>query len=233
MDITTLVFLGLTVFVIWKLRSVLGQKTGEERPPSQWVNRRDNKRPDGKPISEGARDNVVPLPGIAVEAPSTEERWKGIAESGSPNALALDEIAGSEPDFDAAGFLEGAKAAYEMIVLAFAQGDRNTLKGLLSREVYEGFERAISEREKRGEKTDTTFVSLDKAHLLHAEVKNRNAHITLRYRSKLITATRDAQGQIIDGSAEAVIDVTDIWTFARTLGSKDPNWNLIATEAEQ
>ena len=120
-----------------------------------------------------------------------------------------------------------------MIVSAFAQGDTKTLKSLLAREVYEGFERAIQDREKRGDKAETTFVSIDKSDIVAVDVRNRIAQVTMRFVSKLITATRDASGKVIEGNAEAVVDVTDVWTFARTLGARDPNWQLVATEAGQ
>src|SRR5690606_21159204 len=153
---------------------------------------------------------------------------------GTPMAQALDEIARAEPTFDASGFVEGAQAAYEMIVTAFAQGDRRTLKDLLSKEVYDGFERAIAEREQRGEKVETTFVSVDKAEITGAETQGdpqgKTAQLSLRFVSKLITVTRDANDVVVDGSPEAVVDVTDVWTFERTLGSRDPNWKLVATD---
>jgi predicted lipid-binding transport protein (Tim44 family) len=120
-----------------------------------------------------------------------------------------------------------------MIVTAFANGDRKTLKDLLSRDVYDGFERAIVERERRGEKVETTFVSIDRADIAAVEVRGTSAQITVRFLSKLITATRDAAGAVVDGSPDVVVDVTDVWTFARTLGSRDPNWQLVATEAGQ
>ena len=161
------------------------------------------------------------------------DRWKGIAEPDSPVARGLDGIVKQEPGFDARAFLEGAKLAYEAIVTAFAQGERKVLKGLLSKEVYEGFERAITEREKRGEKAETTFVSIDKAEITGVEVRNRVAQITVHFLSKLITATRDAAGKVVDGSPDTVVDVTDVWTFARALGVRDPNWQLVATEAGQ
>jgi predicted lipid-binding transport protein (Tim44 family) len=118
-----------------------------------------------------------------------------------------------------------------MIVNAFAEGDRRTLKNLLSREVFEGFESAIGEREKRGETVDSKFVSIDKADIVAADLRGRTAQLTVRFHSKLITATRDRSGNVIDGSAEKVTDVTDVWTFARDTGSRDPNWRLVATEA--
>jgi predicted lipid-binding transport protein (Tim44 family) len=118
-----------------------------------------------------------------------------------------------------------------MIVMAFAQGDRRTLKDLLSPEVYEGFEGAIKDRESRNEKVETQFVSIDKAEFSDALLRARNAQVTVKFLSKLITATRDAQGAVIDGNPEKVTDVTDIWTFARDVTSRDPNWRLVATES--
>jgi predicted lipid-binding transport protein (Tim44 family) len=234
-DITTLIFLGLAVFVVWRLRSVLGQKTGHEQPPVDPFSRRDQ---PGRTGANQEGDNVVRLPGSNADraaAPSAPaaDRWKGVAEPNSKVAQGLDEIARAEPAFDVRSFLDGAKGAYEMIVLAFAQGDRKTLKDLLSKDVYEGFERAIMERERRNEKVETTFVSIDKADLAGVEVRGSNAQVMVRFLSKLITATRDAAGQVVDGSPDTVVDVTDVWTFSRTLGSRDPNWQLVATEAGQ
>jgi predicted lipid-binding transport protein (Tim44 family) len=233
-DVTTLIFLALAVFVIWRLRSVLGTKTGHEQPPE--VVRRDPPQGPRPPVREG--DNVVRLPGSppARDAAAVElapDRWKGLAEPGSETAAGLDEIVRNEPSFDARGFIEGAKMAYEMIVTTFAAGDKKALKGLLSREVFEGFEQAILDRERRGEKAETTFVSIDKAEIQAVDVKNRVAQVTIRFMSKLITATRDSSGAVVDGDPESVVDVTDVWTFARTLGSRDPNWLLVATEAGQ
>jgi predicted lipid-binding transport protein (Tim44 family) len=232
-DVTTIIFLALAVFVIWRLRSVLGQKTGREQPPLDPFVRREaqDTRPAPTPV-----DNVVRLPTTGgdratVATAPVADRWAGVAEPQSPLARGLDSIVAVEPGFDPRGFAEGAKGAYEMIVMAFAQGDRKTLKGLLSREVFEGFDAAIAERDRRGEKVETTFVSLDRAEILAADVRNGVAQVTVRFVSKLITATRNAQGAVIDGSAETVVDVTDVWTFARTLGSADPNWQLVATEA--
>ena len=130
-------------------------------------------------------------------------------------------------------FLTGARAAYEMIVTAYAEGDRRNLKNLLSRDVYDGFEAAITEREKRGETVESRFVSIDNAEITAAELRGRTAQLTVRFQSKLVTATRDKNGNVIDGNAEKVTDVTDVWTFARDLSSRDPNWKLVATEAGQ
>jgi predicted lipid-binding transport protein (Tim44 family) len=120
-----------------------------------------------------------------------------------------------------------------MIVTAYAEGDRRSLKNLLAREVYDGFDGAISEREKRGDKVESRFVSIDNAEITAAEMRGRSAHVTVRFLSKLITATRDKAGNVIDGNADKVTDVTDVWTFARDISSRDPNWKLVATEAGQ
>jgi len=235
-DITTLIFIVLAIFVIWRLRSVLGQKTGSEQPPFDPLSRRDAPVRPGNPAPEPDH-NVVHLPGTNGTRPvaevQTAERWKGFAEPGTPMAQALDSIVRAEPNFDPADFLEGAKGAYEMIVTAFAVGDRKTLKDLLSRDVYEGFERAITEREQRGERVETTFVSIDKAEMAGVEIYGKTAQIVVRFVSQLITVTRNASGAVVDGSPETVAEVTDVWTFARTLGSRDPNWQLVATEAGQ
>jgi predicted lipid-binding transport protein (Tim44 family) len=239
-EMTTLVFLGLAVFVGWKLWSVLGTKTGSEAPPVDPF-RRDAK-PDGtsdaaNPPDAQRESNVIRLPGAANDAAanaanvSRADRWVGLAPAGSPLAAGLDQIIAAEPGFDAKGFVQGAKGAYEMIVTAFARGDRATLKGLLAKDVYDGFENAITEREARGETTQTTFVSLDDAKLMGIEVKDRTAQVTLQFNSKMITVTRDAKGAIIEGGSEAVADMTDVWTFSRALGTRDPNWWLIATES--
>ncbi len=235
LDLTTIIFLALAVFVIWRLRSVLGQKTGAERSPFKPVERNRAEQPGNR----GEGDNVVRLPGsdrvVQAERPQAGNApardWRGIAEPGSEVARGLEAVVQAEPGFDPRAFVEGAKSAYEAIMIAFAKGDRKTLRGLLSKEVAEAFERAIGERERNRQTLETTFVSIDKAEIVAVEVRNRVAQVTVRFISNLITATRDAGGTVIDGSAETVVEVPDIWTFARTLGSRDPNWQLVATEA--
>ena len=232
-DIYTIIFLALAVFIFLRLRSVLGQRTGRERPPYDPYAAREQARPADKVVSLPNRSPEAAAAKAAVTDLPPAERWKGVAEPGTPLAAGLDAIATTDPDFDAKQFLVGARAAYEMIVNAFAEGDRRTLKNLLSREVYEGFESAITDREKRGETVESRFVSIDKADITAAELRGRSAQLTVRFASQLVTATRDKAGTVIDGNAEAVTDVTDVWTFARDLSSRDPNWKLVATEAGQ
>jgi len=232
-DIYTIIFLALAVFIFLRLRSVLGQRTGRERPPYDPYSPRDA-------VRGATNDNVVTLPGRPAESaqkPPTEtspaERWKGIAEAGSAVAVGLDAVAKEDKSFDAKHFITGARAAYEMIVLAYAEGDRRTLKNLLSRDVYEGFEAAIRERENKGETVESRFVAIEKSDITGAELRGRVAQITVRFVSQLVSVTRDKSGNVIEGNPEKVTDVTDVWTFARDLSSRDPNWKLVATEAGQ
>jgi predicted lipid-binding transport protein (Tim44 family) len=232
-DIYTIIFLALAVFIFLRLRSVLGQRTGRERPPYDPYSAREPVRP--------APEKVVALPNRATEAAARKpaepvapaERWKGIAEPGTALAAGLDAIAGADSGFDPKHFLTGARAAYEMIVSAYADGDRRTLKNLLAREVYDGFDSAIGEREKRGETVENRFVSIDEAEITSAELRGRTAQVTVRFHSKLVSVTRDKNGNVVDGNADKVTDVTDVWTFARDASSRDPNWKLVATEAGQ
>ena len=233
LDLYTIIFLALAVFIFARLRSVLGQRTGRERPPYDPYSARDAAKPVTGP------DKVVTLPdktGEAVpvrKAPPDEpaDRWTGIAEAGTPVAAGLDAIAKAEPDFDAGHFLEGAKSAYEMIVTAFAEGDRKTLKNLLAKDVFDGFAQSIAEREGRGETAETRFVALEKADVAHAEVKGNVAQITVRFVSELISVTRNKAGEVVSGSPDHVTSVTDVWTFAREVGVRDPNWKLVSTES--
>ena len=230
-DIYTIVFLALAVFIFLRLRSVLGQRTGRERPPYDPYSARDAVQTSDKVVALPTRGAEAPPRPIDDEPPA--ERWKDIAEPGSNLSDGLDAVVKDDPTFDAKSFLAGGRQAYEMIVTAYSEGDRRTLKNLLAKDVYDGFEAAISAREKRGEKAETRFVSIDRATITGAEMRGRTAQITVRFVSQLVSVTRDKDGTVIDGSPDKVTEVTDVWTFARDISSRDPNWKLIATEAGQ
>lgn len=230
-DIYTIIIIVLAVFIFLRLRSVLGSRTGNERRPQDTY--------VGRTQAEAPADNVTPLPRRAEPQPTASsdddeparDRWAGVAEPGSPVAQGLDRIAQAEGGFDARGFIGGARAAYEMIVTAFAAGDRKTLKPLLAREVFDSFSAAIADREGRGETVESSFVSIEKAEISGADVVGKTAQLTVRFVSKLITATRDRSGQVIDGDPTEIADLVDVWTFARDVNSRDPNWRLVSTEA--
>ena len=233
-NIYTIIFLALAVFIFLRLRSVLGRRTGRERPPYDPYSARDAVRsPTAEKVVTLPTRPAEAAPRPAETAQAAAERWKGVAETGSAVASGLDAILAAEPDFDAKHFITGARTAYEMVVTAFAAGDRRQLRGLLSREVYDGFDAHISQREGRGETVETKFVSIDSSTITAAELRARTAQITMRFVSKLVSATRDRAGAVIDGSADKVTDVTDVWTFARDIPSRDPNWKVVATEAGQ
>jgi predicted lipid-binding transport protein (Tim44 family) len=237
-SLTTIIFALVAIAVIWKLRSVLGERTGTERPP------RDIERPPHN-IFGGRREpggnaerggsNVVRMP-LTTAATRTAgvtpvDRWRGYAEAGSSVARGLDAIAAADAGFSAAAFVDGAKIAYETIIIAFAKGDRDLLSQLLAPDVYSGFVSALEDRVKRGETVTTTIVSLDAATIEDAAMQGRTARVTMRFRSKLITATHDGEGKLVDGSPDKPVDMNDLWSFARETRSRDPNWKLVATES--
>ena len=235
LDFYTIIFLALAVFIFARLRSVLGQRTGRERPPYDPYSAPDAAKPVTGP------DKVVPLPDKSGEkSPGRKlqpgelaaDRWDGIAQAGTPVAAGLDAITKADPDFDARHFLSGAKAAYETIVTAFAEGDRKTLKNLLAKDVFDHFAQSISERETREEKAESRFVSLDKADITHAELNGSTAQVTVNFGSQLISVTRNKAGEVTSGSPDSVTIVNDVWTFARDAGARDPNWKLVSTDSE-
>ncbi|WP_417667926.1 Tim44/TimA family putative adaptor protein [Roseibium sp.] len=237
-DVTNLILLGLAVFILIKLRSVLGRRTGNERPPFDPYSK--SERSEGPARTDGGDgpDNVIPLPGQASQqaeaAPENDDVViEKVAPAGSALNDALRNILSVDRSFEPEPFVEGAKSAYEMIVIAFAEGDRKSLKNLLSKEVYEGFVGAIEDREKRGETIDSTFVGIDKAEIVEAALKGTQAQVTVKVQSQLISATRDKDGEVIDGDPNKVTEVIDIWTFARDTTSRDPNWKLVATESAE
>lgn len=240
-SLTTIVFALVAIIVIWKLRSVLGERTGSEKPPGSTMFGRSPSQPpaNGAKPANGLGNNVVRLPGAAevppprpfTAPPVPVDRWSGIAAPGSAVAQGLDAIAGADPSFSARPFIEGAKIAYEAIITAFATGERKTLQNLLAKDVYDSFAAALDERAKRGETVTNTFVSIDEAAIEEAGLTRRTARIMMRFTSKLITATHDATGKLVDGSTDQVVDMNDVWSFARETNAKDPNWKLVATES--
>jgi predicted lipid-binding transport protein (Tim44 family) len=233
-DIYTLLFLVLAVVIFIRLRSVLGRRTGSERPPYDPYTRADAKQgtPEGTVVAlpRGRTGQPANEP-AGPSAEDIEERLERYAKKDSPLSKALTAQIKADPSFDPAQFLDGAKAAYEMVVGAFAEGDVKTLELLLGEDVLEGFTRAIAEREQRGETLTSTLVGIDKADIIEAEIKDRQAFVTVKFVSELISVTRDADGEVVEGDPKKVREVTDIWTFAREVGSRNPNWKLVATEA--
>lgn len=228
-DFVTFFFFVAAVIIFIQLRAVLGKRTGNERPPRDPLARREQ-------AAEGLDDpKVVTLPrrGRDAPEPDTFSAVDAYAAPGTELNKGLRAIVTADPSFVPEEFVRGATMAYEMIVSAYADGDRKTLKGLLSREVFDGFVAAIDDREQRGETVRSNFVGIEKANIIQAEMKGAEANITLRIISQLISATVNKDGEVLEGDLDEVTEVNDVWTFARDTRSRDPNWRLIATEADQ
>jgi predicted lipid-binding transport protein (Tim44 family) len=216
-DPSLVVFAALAIFVVWKLRSVLGIRVDREPPAAQFAPPPVRNAPlPGAPPAE----DVVPL--------APQERWKGVIDK-EDAAPALDAIARADSRFDGRGFLDGARRAYEMIVGAFAKGDRDALRPLLSKEVYDGFAHEIARREAAGETLETAVVAIDQAVIDSALAEPRRNEITVHFAVRLITIRRDKSGETIEGGN--TLPVEELWTFARDPRASDPNWKLIATRA--
>lgn len=226
-DPLNLLLLAVAVIVFLKLRSVLGKRTGNERPPFDPAAANRKPEVNGNVITLPPRDPSPPKP---VDDEPKPPVWTGFAKADTPVALGLEAIAASDASFSPKEFITGAKAAYEMIITAFAEGDKATLKNLLSKEVYDGFASAIDARSRAGEKLEQRFVGIDRADISAAALQGKRASMTVNFHSQLIAATRNAAGEVIDGDPGQVRDVTDEWSFERDTGSRDPNWKLVATE---
>jgi predicted lipid-binding transport protein (Tim44 family) len=236
-DPLNLLLLAVALIIFWRLRSVLGSRTGAERPPKDIFGTAkkslsDKPEPNGKvlrfPPSEDAKQ---PQTGAEAGDEGVVPVWKGYAEEGTPLAAALDGLAAADRTFTPQNFIEGAKVAYEMIIEAYARGDKATLSGLLSGAVYDGFARVIDERERSGSRIESRFVGIDKAAMTWAELQGNRATITMRFVSELISATYDHEGKLVDGDPREIREVTDVWTFERDISSRNPNWKLTATQA--
>ncbi len=229
-DIPTLIVIGLAIVVLFRLRQVLGTRTGRERTPLQ-------RQREAAQVKPGEENVVQMRPRPAPETDEDQARAARkleaeitlFAHGDDKVAAGLKAIADADPNFSPKSFLEGAKSAYEMIVTAFAAGDRQTLKNLLDKDVYDGFERVIKDREAAGQKVDFTFVGLPKIEISDAELDKRAANVTIRFHAEVVSATRDKDGNLLEGNADQVTNIADEWTFARNPKSRDPNWKLVAT----
>jgi predicted lipid-binding transport protein (Tim44 family) len=215
-----ILFAVVAVFLVVRLRSVLGRRTGTEQRRDPFAGAPANDQPVRReaPLAVpdlSAKPEIAPSP----EAPAT------------PMAAGLAQIRQADPGFEEAQFLAGCRAAFEMIVNAFAAGDAATLRPLLSDEVFANFNGAIEERRKAARTHTTTLIGIRALDLLEADMQARNAVLTVKIVSDQINVTRDSVGRVVEGDPTAVVPVTDIWTFSRNTRSRDPNWTLVATRS--
>ena len=206
--------------ILFRLYSVLGRRTGNERPPSERLERVGGATEPPKPA-----ENVVLLPDRAARAEPQQSPEDALGR-------ALLDIKLADRGFESDHFIEGARKAYEMIVTAFAHGDRAALRPLLSDEVYATFDHVISDRESKQQKVEFTFVGFRDARITAASLKKTLAEITVSFAAQFISATTEGEGKVVDGDSKTVRDVTDVWTFERNVRASDPNWRLVATSGE-
>ena len=215
-----IVFLALVAGVIlFRLYTVLGRRTGHERPPQDVYRFQPN--PDAPQTM--ADDKAAALPQRAEALDS---------KPADPVAAGVTAIKLADKNFETEHFLSGARQAYEMIVTAFAKGDRAALRPLLSGDVYAAFDSAITAREAAKEKVAFTFEGFKDAKIVEASLANRTADVTVAFVAQFVSATSNESGAIVEGDTSAVREVTDVWTFVRDTRSKDPNWTLVTTSGE-
>ena len=203
----------VAAFLALRLYSVLGKRTGHEQP----LPRRAEDRP------------AVPvLPRAAPDVPAETREPARPIEAGAEQGLRA--IVSSESGFDVGQFLEGAKGAYRMTLEAFWRGDEDELRQLAVPDVADAFAAAIAERKAAGETLDNRLVSIERASVAGAIVHGREARITVRFDADVAAVTRDAEGNVVAGSLTDAVETHDVWTFARTLGDRDPNWKLADTD---
>jgi predicted lipid-binding transport protein (Tim44 family) len=212
--IQLLVLAGIAIFLFIKLRAVLGTRDGFEKPPLPLEDVRPRARRDFEVIEGGPdRDITDHVP------------------DGSPAAAALSAMKTAEPGFSVGTFLQGARGAYEMILMAFEKGEMDRIKPFLSPEVFETFSEAVAQRERDGLKVEANFVGLREMVLQEAEFDRdtREADISVRFLGELTSLVRNKAGEVVEGSPTAVKKQRDVWTFSRRMGADDPNWLLTAT----
>ncbi|MEX2631791.1 MAG: Tim44/TimA family putative adaptor protein [Tistlia sp.] len=227
MDI--LFFAAIAAFLVLRLRNVLGKRTGHQSGELDPFRDRQGRTTGDKPADE----KVVRLPDGRAAPEEAAEEEVAMPEPDRPGAKGVAAIRAQDPAFDEEQFLQGARAAFEMIVMNFAEGNAKALRPLLADEVYKDFAGAIEQRAQRAETLDTTLVSIDKAELGEAEVQGRTAFVSVRFVSQQVNVTRDSEDRIVDGDPNEIETIRDIWTFARNVKSRDPNWKLVATQSQQ
>ena len=210
-----LVLAGIAIFLILRLRSVLGTRDGFEKPP---VAGPAPQRKIGKPefdVIEGGPDRDI-----------TDH-----VEDGSPSAKALASMKMAEPGFSVSEFMEGARGAYEMILMAFENGDLSAVESFVAPEVLASMQAAIDARREQGLTIDANFVGVREISLKSAEFDRTSGEgdITLRFVGELTSVVKNANGEVVEGNASEIKRQKDVWTFSRHMGADDPNWFLVAT----
>ncbi|AFR25838.1 calcium-binding protein [Bartonella quintana] len=226
-NIVLVLALVIMVVVFVQLRNVLGKRIGFEKPPFDPYSGRSKKQTETE-----TADNIVSFPHQGNSQKDDFSEIDAISPTGSALNEGLRALRQSDPHFSPQFFIKGAQVAYEMIVTAFAKGDRDQLKKLLSQNVFESFCAAIEQREKNNERVQFTFVGINKIEFVAAAMQDNEEFLTVRIVSEMISATYNEQEELIDGDPDAIVEIRDVWTFVHNSLSSDPNWKLFATEDE-
>ena len=227
-----ILFALIAVFLVLRLRSTLGRRNGEEKQGPTDVFGRRSHEDDSKGATNGApqpTDNVYRLP----DADKVVGKDDATVAVDSGAFSVLQQIQKADPDFTQQDFLNGARMAFEMIVEYFAKGDKDGLNPLLSAEVYKNFAAAIDARAEKGEREETTLVGIKSATIHDASLEGRTACITIKFVSEEVSVILNNEGDVISGDPNQVVEAEDLWTFARNIESRDPNWQLVATETPE
>lgn len=227
-----ILFALIAVFLVLRLRSTLGRRNGEEKQGPTDVFGRRSHEDDSKGATNGApqpTDNVYRLP----DADKVVGKDDATVAVDSSAFSVLRQIQKADPDFTQQDFLNGARMAFEMIVEYFAKGDKDGLNPLLSAEVYKNFAAAIDARAEKGEREETTLVGIKSATIHDASLEGRTAYITIKFVSEEVSVILNNEGDVISGDPNQVVEAEDLWTFARNIESRDPNWQLVATETPE
>jgi predicted lipid-binding transport protein (Tim44 family) len=227
-----ILFALIAVFLVLRLRSTLGRRNGEEKQGPTDVFGRRSHEDDSKGATNGAAqptDNVYRLP----DADKVVGKDDATVAVDSSAFSVLQQIQKADPDFTQQDFLNGARMAFEMIVEYFAKGDKDGLNPLLSAEVYKNFAAAIDARAEKGEREETTLVGIKSATIHDASLEGRTAYITIKFVSEEVSVILNNEGDVISGDPNQVVEAEDLWTFARNIESRDPNWQLVATETPE
>jgi predicted lipid-binding transport protein (Tim44 family) len=221
----------VAIFLVLRLRSVLGRRTGNERPPTQDPFTPPPPASPPYPAPEQRRDggNVVTMP-RQPERPATTGGAPIVVAPAANDGVAR--IRAADPSFDPVGFGQGARSAFEMIVGAFARGDAATLRTLLDDASFTSFDTAIRDRQAQQHTLETSLIGFLSSDIVGAVMEGSRALVTIRFVTEQINVTRDADGLVVDGNPNTVVRATDTWTFARDTRSDNPNWLLVRTESE-
>lgn len=204
----------VALFLALRLYSVLGKRTGHEQ----------------QPLARSADDRALPV--TLPRAPEPAQAAMPVMNRNiDPRAeQGLRAVIAGESGFDVSQFLNGAQAAYRMTLEAFWKGDEDALADLVEADVLGAFAEAIEQRRAAGQTLDNRLIRIESAKIVDAQVQGRDARITVRFDADITAITRDADGNVIAGSLSDAVETHDVWTFARTLKSGDPNWKLIDTD---